>query len=67
MYHLPDLKLYTTTKLQSSNSMVLAQKQTLRSMEQNRAREIKSHLYGPLIYNKGGENIQQGKYSLFNK
>ena len=37
--------------------MVLAQKQTHRSMEQNR--EMNPHLYGQLIYEKEGKNIQQ--------
>ena len=36
--------------------MVLAQKQTHRSMEQNRKpREKKPHLYGQLIFDRGGE------------
>ena len=48
------------TMLQSysnKNSMVLAQKQTHRSLEQNRELEINPHTYGPLTYDKGGKNI----------
>ena len=29
--------------------------------------EIKPHLYGQLICDKGGKNVQWEKYSLFNK
>ena len=41
--------------------MVLAQKQTHRSMEQNREPRNEPHLHGKLIYNKGGRNTQWGK------
>jgi len=50
------------TILQSCNhqdSVVLAQKQTHRSVEQN--------VYGQLSFNKAGKNIQWKENSLFNK
>ena len=52
--------------LQSCNhqdSMVLAQEQTLRSMEQNP--EMDPQTYGQLIFDKAGKNIQWDKDSLF--
>lgn len=46
--------------------MVLAQKQTRRSVEQNKEPEINLHLHGQLIYDKGGKNIHWSNYRLFN-
>ena len=48
--------------------MVLAQKQTHGSIEQNREpRNKPTNVYGQLIYHKDGKNIQQEKDNLFNK
>ena len=49
------------------DSMVLAQKEKYRPMEQDRSPEINPCAYGYLIFHKRGKNIQCCKDSLFNK
>ena len=49
------------------DSMVLAQEQTHRSMEQKTEQKMDPQLYGQLIFNKARKNIQWKKDSLFNK
>ena len=58
--NLPDFS--STTKYSHQDSMVLAQRQTYRSMEQNRKpRDKSTHL----IFDKGGKNIQWRKDNPF--
>ena len=45
--------------------MVLAQKQTYRPMEQNREHRMDPQMYGQLIFNKAGKNIQWNMDNLF--
>lgn len=48
--------------------MVLAERQTFRSIEQNREPEINPYKYGQLIFNKGGqEHMMEKEQSLQQK
>ena len=62
---MPDFRLYS--KASHQDSMVLAQRQKYRSMEQNRKPRDKSMHLWTLIFDKGGKNIQWIKDNLFNK
>ena len=44
--------------------MVLAQKQTYRSVEQDKSPEINQCTYGQLIYNKRGKTIYNGEKAV---
>ena len=41
----------------NQNSVILAQTQTYRSVEQDKVPEINPHTYAQLIFDKGGKNI----------
>ena len=63
--NLPDFRLcYKATVIKS---IVLAQGQKYRSMEQNRKPRVKPRTYGHLIFDKEGKNIQWRIDNLFNK
>ena len=63
--NLPDFRLYY--KATVIETVVLAQKQKYRPMEQDRKPRNKPMHYGYLIFDRGGKNMQWGKASLFNK
>ena len=62
---IPDVKLYY--KATVIKSLVLAQEQTNRSMEQNREPRNRPHNYNQLIFDKGAKTIQRSKDTLCNK
>ena len=62
-FNLPNFRLY----YEATVSMVLAQRQKYRSMEQNgKPRDTSMYLWTPHL-DKGGKNIQWRKDNLFNK
>ena len=63
---LPDFRYYYKATVHQ-DSVVLAQKQKYRPMEQYRKPRNKSMHLRVLIFGKGGKNIQWDKDSLFNK
>ena len=54
---LPDFRLYY--KATVIKAVWYSQKQTYRPMKQGRSQEINPHIYGHLIFDKGGKNIQR--------
>ena len=56
-----------TTKLQSSRQYGTGTKTKIYQCNKTESPEINLHTHGPLIFNKGGENVQWRKDNLFNK
>ena len=58
---------YYTTKLQYSTVSFYHKHRYIDKQNQIENPETNPHLYGQLIYDKGGKNIQWRKYSFYNK
>ena len=57
----------STTKLQSSRQYGTGTKIEIQITETKQKAQINPHIYGHLIFDKGGKNIQWKKDKLFNK
>ena len=60
---LPDFRLYC--KAADIKAKWCWHKNRHTSMEQNKEPKMSPHLYGQLIYEKGGKSMQSGKHNLF--
>ena len=61
--HNPPRLQATLQSYRNQKSAILAQKQTYKSMVQNRGPRIKPHTYGQLIFSTGGKSIYWEKFS----
>ena len=64
---LPDFRLHYEATVSHQDSMVLAQNRSIDQWNKIESPEINPCIYGYLIFDKGGKNIQWNEDSIFNK